>query len=87
MFAGTIVRYGMSRLSEAEWKVLWVSSTGRAAPPPKVPTLRWAYQAVAKLGHFTDSKHTGRASWAAMYEGWKRLQDHVALLSAIDKIP
>ncbi len=74
-------------LSEAEWKVLWVSSTGRAAPPPKVPTLRWAYQAVAKLGHFTDSKHTGRASWAAMYEGWKRLQDHVALLSAVDKIP
>jgi hypothetical protein len=70
-------------LSEQEWKVLWVSSTGKADLPSRVPTLGWAYEAVARLGHFTDSKHTGRASWAAMYEGWKRLQDHVALLSVV----
>jgi hypothetical protein len=74
-------------LSDQEWKVLWISSTGKAKLPARVPTLGWAYAAVAKLGHFTDSKHTGRASWAAMYEGWTRLQDHVALLSAVGKIP
>jgi hypothetical protein len=74
-------------LSETEWKVLWVSSSGQARLPSRVPTLGWAYQSVARLGYFTDSKHTGRASWAALYEGWKRLQDHVALLTALGKVP
>lgn len=73
-------------LSEAQWKTLWVSSTGKPTLPSRAPTLRWAYESVAKLGGFTNSKHTGRAGWAAMYEGWRRLEDHVALLSAANKV-
>jgi hypothetical protein len=72
-------------LSDNEWKVLWMSATPKQKLPARAPALRWAYEAIAKLGGFYDSKRTGRASWAAMYEGWKRLQDHVALISAVNK--
>jgi hypothetical protein len=75
-------------LSATEWKVLWASSPGNPpALPKQPPTLRWAYEAVAKLGGFYDSKRTGRASWAAMYEGWKQLQAYVDVLSKLGKSP
>lgn len=72
-------------LSETEWQVLWISAAPAQKLPARAPKLRWAYEAIAKLGGFYDSKRTGRASWATMYEGWKRLQDHVALISAVKK--
>lgn len=63
-------------LEEAEWRVLWM--TQEKKPPPKeAPSLRWAYEAVAKLGGWLDTKRTGRAGWQAMWEGWFRLQDRV----------
>lgn len=63
-------------LEEAEWRVLWM--TQQVKPPPKeAPSLRWAYEAVAKLGGWLDTKRTGRAGWEAMWEGWFRLQDRV----------
>jgi hypothetical protein len=75
-------------LSEVEWRVLWIDThQGGKAVPRTAPTLRWAYEALARLGGFYDSKRTGRASWATMYEGWKRLQDHVALVNALGKTP
>jgi len=75
-------------LSETEWKVLWVSIATKPKAYPKItPTLKWAYQAVAKLGGFYDSKRTGRASWAAMYEGWMRLQDQVRVITALQHQP
>ena len=75
-------------LSDTEWKVLWVSSAKKPTAYPKsAPTLRWAYQSVAKLGGFYDSKRTGRASWAAMYEGWMRLQDQVRVATALQHQP
>lgn len=41
------------------------------------PSLKWAYQSIAKLGGFTDTKQTGIASWGAIWEGWHTLQSHV----------
>ncbi len=64
-------------LDTAEWRVLW-GSTQRHTKPPKVPpNLAWAYQALARLGGFLDTKRTGRASWQTLWEGWFRLQDRV----------
>lgn len=75
-------------LSDTEWKVLWVSSAKKPTAYPKnVPTLRWAYQSVARLGGFHDSKRTGRAGWGAMYEGWMRLQDQVRVVTALQHHP
>jgi hypothetical protein len=41
------------------------------------PTLQWAYQSIARLGGFTDSKRTGIASWGTLWKGWDRLQERV----------
>jgi len=65
-------------LDEAEWQVLWMTQKGKHKRPPKeAPSLRWAYEAVAKLGGWLDTKRTGRAGWEAMWDGWFRLQDRV----------
>ena len=63
-------------LDEVEWKLLWLSEK-RSPPPPQAPSLRWAYEAIAKLGGWLDTKGTGRASWEVMWHGWFRLQERV----------
>lgn len=63
-------------LSPIEWKLLWVKQEGKVLPK-KAPNLKWAYLALAKLGHWYDSKRTGRAGWVVMWEGWFKLQDIV----------
>ena len=65
-------------LNDLEWKILWASDMKTPnALPGQVPTLRWAYEAIARLGGFYDSKRTGRASWEAVYRGWQLLNDRV----------
>ncbi len=63
-------------LSAAEWKVLWITRE-QSRPPKRAPSLRWAYEAIAKLGGWVDTKRTGRASWQTMWHGWFRLQERV----------
>lgn len=63
-------------LEEVEWQVLWLTQEKRP-PPREAPTLRWAYEALAKLGGWLDTKRTGRAGWEAMWEGWHCLQQRV----------
>lgn len=63
-------------LSPIEWKLLWVKQEGKTLPK-KAPNLKWAYLALAKMGHWYDSKRTGRAGWIVMWEGWFKLQDIV----------
>lgn len=63
-------------LSAPEWKVLWITHN-RKRPPKRPPTLKWAYEAIAKLGGWADTKRTGRASWQTMWHGWFRLQERV----------
>ena len=71
-------------LSPPEWKILWVTQE-RSRPPRRAPSLRWAYEAIAKLGGWLDTKRTGRASWQTMWHGWFRLQERVdAYLSTRD---
>ena len=63
-------------LDELEWKVLWVTRH-RRAPPAVAPSLKWAYETLAQLGGWLDSKRTGRAGWAVLWAGWFRLQERV----------
>lgn len=63
-------------LDEAEWRVLWMTDKGKA-PPKEAPSLRYAYEALARLGGWLDTKGTGRAGWEAMWHGWFRLQERV----------
>jgi hypothetical protein len=64
-------------LGAEEWKLLWVSTQKRKTLPKDAPTLKWAYLAIAKLGGFTNTKRTGRASWGTMWLGWSRLNERI----------
>jgi len=64
-------------LDPLEWQVLWLSTEPEKPLPSKPPTMQWAYLAIAKLGGFTDTKRTGRASWATIWLGWSRLNERV----------
>jgi len=63
-------------LEAVEWKVLWLSRENKALPQTP-PSLRWAYESVAKLGGWIDTKRTGRAGWKALWEGWFILEQRV----------
>ncbi len=63
-------------LEREEWRVLWVS-TERCAPPDETPSAAWTYTALARLGGFTDTKRTGRAGWATIWQGWFRLHERL----------
>lgn len=57
-------------LTPAEWKLLWLSAPKRKRLPSKPPSMRWAYEALGRLGGWTDSKRTGRVGWRALWKGY-----------------
>ena len=62
-------------LTEYEWKVLSLMKPNKFRNKGTVPSLGWAYIAIAKLGGFSDSKRTGLASWETLWKGWQILQE------------
>lgn len=64
-------------LSSTQWKVLWATIVKKALPT-KPPSAAWAYSAIAKLGGWTNSKRTGKASWATIWNGWFKLSERVS---------
>ncbi len=61
-------------LNDHQWHVLW-TSVEKTKLPLKVPSLKWAGSAIAKLGGFMDSKRTGRPGYKALWKGWISLMD------------
>lgn len=64
-----------SVLEEDEWRLLMQHYKPRGHQGKGAPSMKWAYQSIAKLGGFTDTKRTGMAGWATIWEGWDTLQD------------
>ena len=62
---------------EDEWKLLMKMKKPRGWNGKDTPSLKWAYQSLAKLGGFTDTKRTGIAGWETIWEGWDTLQSYV----------
>ena len=60
-------------LEELEWKLLW-SLSEEDEVPTQVPSAAWAYEAVARLGGWSDTKRTGRAGPKALRQGLEKLQ-------------
>ncbi len=60
-------------LGQKSWKLLWLRMEKKALPD-KAPDMAWAYQSLAILGGWKDTKRTGRASITVLWEGWFRLQ-------------
>ena len=66
-----------SVLEDDEWKVLMQHYKPRGHKGKEAPNMKWAYQSLAKLGGFNDTKRTGMVSWATLWEGWDELQAQV----------
>ena len=68
-------------LTREEFVVLWYAveakKNKKGSLPEKIPNLIWAYQAIAKLGGWSNSKRTGKASWLTIWAGWYRLQERL----------
>lgn len=65
-------------LDTVSWKCLYLSTEKHPESfPDKPPSQRWALHAVARLGGWHDSKHTGRPGWAALIRGWAELQSRL----------
>lgn len=62
------------------WTTLWQATERGLAIPAQPPNCRWALRAVAKLGGWMDSKHTGRPGYPALWKGWDRLLERVDAL-------
>ena len=60
-------------VSDDEWQVLWLKMESKQLPD-KPPPLIWLFQTIAKLGGWSNSKHTGRPGWLAVWKGWAKLQ-------------
>ena len=60
-------------LSTKAWKLLWLKSV-KTNLPTTTPNMLWAYQELAKLGGWKDTKRTGRASVKVLWQGWLKLQ-------------
>jgi hypothetical protein len=63
-------------LTEIEWKILW-NAVEKKECPSEPPSAAWAYQAIAKLGGWSNSKRTGKAAWSTVWNGWFRLTERV----------
>lgn len=61
-------------LEEDEWKLLLYLYPQKGLKKGSAPPLKWAYQSIAKLGGFNDTKRTGIASWSTVWDGWSKLQ-------------
>jgi hypothetical protein len=72
-------------LRQDEWKVLWMSTDKRPLPQ-QPPSVQWAYRAIAKLAHWTDTKRTGRASWDTLWQGWHLLAQRLLLDASFAKV-
>ena len=59
-------------LTAIQWATLW-ALTSKKELPQETPSRRWASLAIAKLGNWTDTKHTGRPGYKAYILGWNRL--------------
>jgi hypothetical protein len=69
-------------LDTEEWRFLWIT-VERSKPPKKPPTSGWAYQALGRLGGWTDSKRTGVIGWDTLWSGWSRFQDRLEAVRAL----
>lgn len=66
-----------SVLEEDEWRILMQHYKPRGHKGKKAPSMKRAYQSIARLGGFTDTKRTGMASWTTVWEGWDTLQEQL----------
>jgi len=72
--------------SELSWKILWKKVEPQKPIPLSVPSLHWAYYAMAKLGGWYDSKRTGRVGVKALWAGWLTLMNLVQSFETLKEL-
>lgn len=74
-------------LTLVSWRLLWNKVENKKALPKEVPSLHWAYYALARLGRWHDSARNGRVGNQALWRGWLTLMNYVEsyeLLKGLD---
>lgn len=61
-------------LERDEWHCLWVCTSAGKPVPKSPPSARWAFQTIARLGGWLNTKATGRIGWKALWNGWDKLE-------------
>lgn len=59
-------------LEEDAWKCLWIKTEDKPIPE-QIPTIKWAYYALGKLGSWRKNR-TGRIGWDTLLRGWQRFE-------------
>lgn len=66
-----------STLNVDEWQCLWRFAEPKKDIPTEPPSAQWAFNAIAKLGGWYDTKRTGRVGWKTIWRGWEKLHERV----------
>jgi len=64
-------------LSTDEWHCLWTFGAKGKPIPAVPPSVRWAYEAIGRMGGWLNTKRTGRIGWQTLWKGWDKLQQRV----------
>lgn len=72
-------------LSDAEWRILWITVEEGRPMPPKPPNRLWAYHAIGRLAGWYDSKRTGRVGMKAFWRGYWELQKLTRAVSLVQQ--
>jgi hypothetical protein len=64
-------------LSRDEWQCLYAVTNPDKPLRQRAPSVRWAFEALAKFGGWFDTKHTGRIGWKTLWDGWQQFQHHL----------
>lgn len=59
--------------TELQWKLLHKLRVPNKPLPKMPPTIKWAMQALAGIGGWTDTQRTGRMGWESLWKGWFEL--------------
>ncbi|AOW82974.1 hypothetical protein VM_09680 [Vibrio mimicus] len=60
-------------MGQKTWKLLWLKKEGGPLPQ-QAPDMQWAYERLARLGGWKNTKRTGRASVEVLWERCFKLQ-------------
>lgn len=74
-------------LANLQWHMLWLLLHKDKPIPEKPPDLSWAMRGIARLGGWLNTKRTGRPGYAALWQGWRKLNEAVDATRLAQHLP
>lgn len=74
-------------LTDLQWHMLWLLLHKDKPIPEEPPDLSWAMRGIARLGGWLNTKRTGRPGYAALWQGWRKLNEAVDAARLAQHLP